>query len=205
MTIKINELEHYCNSPEVQLKNVQDAFEQIMSFSEDDQYPVYRPRLAVFDNSLELTFAIAARPYDGASDYKATIAEMLYSFQALEAHSCILVLDSHVKDNDDSLIGDCLNLYFMSSIYCHVVQLMYSIADGDITWHDDQYRFSQIDLKDHESVSQEMIEMLFVFTHLDNAPFTPQELFSFYSSQNYQFRSFKDLNINYVDFLNPSN
>ena len=204
MTIKINELEHYCNSPEIQLKNVQDAFEQIMSLTEDS-YPSYRPRLAVFDDSLDLTFAIAARPYDGASDYKSTIAEMLYSFQALDAHSCILVLDSHVKDDDNSVIGDCLNLYFMSSINCHVVQLMYTIEDGDITWHDDRHRFSQIDLKDHDSVSQEMIELLFVFTHLDNPPFSSEELFSFYSAQNYQFRSFKDLNITYVDFLNTTN
>lgn len=204
MTIKINELEHYCNSPEVQLKNVQQAFEQIMSLTQD-QDPVYRPRLAVFDSSLELTFAIASRPYDGITDYKSAIAEMLYSFQALDAHSCILVLDSHVKDDNDNIVGECLNLHFMSASACHIVQLMYSIEDGDITWHDDQHRFSQIDLKDHESVSQEMIEMLFVFTHLDSAPFTPQELFSFYSSQNYQFRSFKDLNVSYVDFLNTTN
>ena len=202
MTIKIDELEHYCNSPEVQLQNVQQAFEQIISLTQDD--PTYRPRLAVFDDSRDLTFAVASRPYDGASDYKSAIAEMLYSFQALDAHSCILVLDSHIKDNDD-VVGDCLNLYFMSSINCHVVQLMYSFEDDDIKWHEDKHRFSQIDLKDHDSVSQEMIEMLFVFTHLDHPPFSSQELFSFYSAQNYQFRSFKDLNVTYVDFLNSTN
>lgn len=204
MTIKINELEHYCKSPEIQLKNVQEAFEQVMSLN-DDPNPTYKPRLAVFDQSLELTFAIASRPYTGTTDYKSSIAEMLYSYEALDAHSCILVLDSHVKNNDDSVIGDCLNLYFMSSTACHVVQLMYSINNGTVTWNDDLHRFSQIDLKDHESVSQEMIEMLFVFTHLDHAPFNSQELFSFYSAQGYQFRSFKDLNITYVDFLKSVN
>ena len=201
MIIKLDELEHYCSSPEEQLRNIQLAFEQIVSLTPED--PTYRPRLALFDSSKELQIAISAKSYKGLTEYKSAIAEMLYAFSAFQAHACILVLDSHVKDND-KVIGECLNLYFISSEQCHIVQLMYSINNTDVIWLDSDHRFSQIDLKDHSSVSNEMVEMLFVFTHLDDSPFKPAELLSFYSHEGYQFRSFKELGISYVDFISTS-
>jgi hypothetical protein len=197
MTIKFDELEHYCSAPEEQMNNIQYAFQQTVSLS--DGHPLYKPRLALFNSDKELIFSISAKDYSGLTEYKSAIAEMLYSFSAFNSHSCILVLDSNVTEGD-KVIGDCLNLYFISSTSCHMVQLMYKIEASETTWLSHDHRFSSIDLKDHETVSHEMVEMLFVFTHLDSSPFTSRELLSYYSLNNYQFRSFKDFKTSYVDF-----
>lgn len=202
MTIKLDELEHYCSLPEEQLNNIQYAFQQVVSLSEGS--PVYRPRLALFNADKELIFSISSKDYNGATQYKSSIAEMLYSYSAFNSHACILVLDSQVTEAD-TVVGDCLNLYFISSTSCHLVQLMYQVSGSEVTWLIDKHRFSSIDLKDHDTVSHEMVEMLFVFTHLESSPFQVRELLSYYSYNNYQFRTFKNFQMSYVDFKFPQN
>jgi hypothetical protein len=195
MSSQFDKLTHYCSDPKKEIDDLKDSFSQIISLSGPSSY---RPRLALFDKSLSRVFAVAARPYVDASDFKATVAEMLYSYSAFHAESCILVLDSNIVT--DSSTKDCLNLYFMSNEYCHVVQLIYQIEDNNVLWDDSDIRIDSIDLKEHDYVSQEMVETMYIYTHLDDSPFLPKELLSYYSFANYQFRTFKELNISYVDF-----
>lgn len=195
MTMNYDDLSIYCADPKQQLDELKEAFSRTISISGVGSY---KPRLALFDRSKELKFVISARPYVDFTDFKCVIAEMLYSYSSFESKSCILVLDSEIKVDD--IKKDCLNLYLMNKNYCHNVQLLYEVKDDTVLWHDNDFRFQSIDLRDHEYSSQEMIEMLYVYIHLDSSPFLPHELLSYYSSQNYTFRSFKDLNISYVDF-----
>jgi len=198
MTIDIDVLKYYCSDPKQEINDLKESFSQIINLSGPSSY---RPRLALFDKSSERIFAIAARPYVDATDFKSTIAEMLYSYSAFSAHSCILVLDSNI--NTPTCTTDCLNVYLMSDEYCHVMQLLYEVVDNTVVWNESDIRLESIDLKDHQSVSQEMVETMYIYTHLDKSPFLSRELLSYYSSSNYQFRSFKDLNISYVDFSTP--
>jgi hypothetical protein len=195
MTVDIDVLKYYCSDPKQEINDLKESFSQIINLSGSSSY---RPRLALFDKVSERIFAIAARPYVDATDFKSTIAEMLYSYSAFNAQSCILVLDSNI--NTPTCTTDCLNVYFMSDEYCHVMQLLYEVVDNTVIWNDSDVRLESIDLKDHQSVSQEMVETMYIYTHLDNSPFLSRELLSYYSYSNYQFRSFKDLNISYVDF-----
>jgi hypothetical protein len=199
MTIDYTDLKEYCIDPAEEVKNVKALFEQIVSLNSDN--PTCKPRLALFDSLRERIFAIAARDYSDATDFKAVIAEMLQSYSSFKAESCILILDSHIVENN-SVTSDCLNLYFMSIDSCHCLQLLYTVKDGAVCWYEDSHRLKQIDLKDHESISQEMIEILFVFTHVHSPVFHPRDLLSYYTTCGYQFRSFKDLNISYIDFTN---
>lgn len=199
MIIDTTELESYCINPAEEVDSIKGLFEQIVSLNPDN--PTCKPRLALFDRYKEKIFAIAARDYSNVTDFKSVLAEMLQAYASFEAKSCILILDSHIKEND-SITSDCLNIYFMSFDSCHCLQLLYTTNNGTVTWYDDSHRLKQIDLTDHESISQEMIEILFVFTHTKTATFAPRELLSYYTTCGYQFRPFKDLNVSYVDFTN---
>lgn len=199
MIIDTKELESYCINPAEEIINIKELFAQIISLNPDN--PTCKPRLALFDKHKKRIFAIAARDYSNATDFKSVIAEMLQSYATLNADSCILILDSHIKEND-TITSDCLNVYFMSFDSCHCLQLLYTTDNGNVTWYDDSHRLKQIDLTDHESISQEMIEILFVFTHTKTATFSSRELLSYYTTCGYQFRSFKNLNVSYVDFTN---
>lgn len=195
MTIDYDQLTLYCADPKQQLDELKEAFARTISISGAGSY---KPRLALFDGSKELKLVISARPYVDFTDFKCVIAEMLYSYTSFKSKSCILVLDSEIKVDD--IKKDCLNLYLMNNSYCHNIQLLYEVVDDTVVWNDNDFRCQSIDLKDHEYSSQEMVELLYVYIHLDNSPFSAHELLSYYSSQNYVFRSFKDLNISYVDF-----
>jgi hypothetical protein len=195
MTVNYDSLSKYCEDPAKEIESLKQGFSQVISLSGSTSY---RPRLGLFDKDQQRIIALASRPYSGLSDFKSSIAEMMYSYCAFEAKSCILVIDSIVTDSNGN--KDCLNLYFMSYDYCHVVQLMYTMENETVIWDESDVRCESIDLKDHAHISQDMIELLYIYIHIDESPFKPHELLSYYTSVGHQFREFKKLGVSYVDF-----
>jgi len=197
MTIKISALRSYTQDPEQEIKNITSSFSDHVKLTGKDT--PYRPRLVFFDFFGEKSFGIVSRPYVDQTDYISSIAEMMYSYKSLEASACVLVLDSFlIKDGKN--VGSCLYCYFIGDESAHIVCLPYSHQDDQVVWDLSAQSSESIDLKHHDGVTQQMIELLYVYSHISTPPFQFSDLLSYYSLMGYQFRSFKNLNVSYIDY-----
>lgn len=197
MSVNIKEIDAYVSDAEEELKNIRSSFSDHVKMAGKDSY---RPRIVFFDFFGTKTFGIVSRPYADQTDYLASIAEMMLSYSALDASSCVLVLDSYLVKNGQN-VGSCLYCYFIGDRTAHVVCLPYSYNNtNDIIWDDSKETSESIDLKDHNGITQHMVELLYTYSHVETSPFKMNELLSYYSSKNYHFRSFKELGISYIDY-----
>lgn len=197
MSILVNDISLYASNAEEELKNIRSSFSDHVKMAGKD---TYRPRIVFFDFFGNKSFGIVSRPYNDHTDYVSSIAEMMYSYTSLDSNSCVLVLDSYLTKNKQN-IGNCLYCYFVADKKASVVCMPYSYNDnGDVVWNESEDTSDTIDLKDHEGMTQQMVELLYTFSHIDDAPFKMNELLSYYSSMNYHFRSFKELGISYIDY-----
>jgi hypothetical protein len=197
MGVNIKDIDPYVSNVEEELKNIRSSFSDHVKMAGKDSY---RPRIVFFDFFGNKTFGVVSRPYVDQTDYITCIAEMMYSYSALDASSCVLVLDSYLIKNGQN-IGSCLHCYFVGDRTANVVTLPYIYNEsGDVMWDESKDTSESIDLKDHDGITQQMVELLYAFSHIDTPPFKMNELLSYYSSLNYHFRSFKDLGISYIDY-----
>lgn len=188
-------LEQFCKEPREEVQNIKSSFEQYYSLS--GRQP-YRPKLILFDNFQNKKFGISSRQYDNQDDFFVSISEMLFSYSAFHAGSCIMVLDSSSTSYEDS--SGSLITYFASEDSAAVLNQEYKyVDDTTIQWRTSDEGYKEIDIKTGDATNK-IVEMLFVYTHLESAPFTSSELLSYYSMKNYSFRSFKDLQTTYLDY-----
>jgi len=201
MSIVFDLLSVYCAKPEEEVKNITSSFSDHIKLVGKDT--PYRSRLVFFDFFGHKLFGIASRPYVDYNDFISSIAEMMYSYKSCNANSCVLVLDSFTVDNGQN-VGNALYCYFISDDSAHILHLPYSYLDDQIIWDMNSRKSEQIDLKKADISTQQMIELLYVFSHLSNIPFQFSDLLSYYSSMGYQFKSFRNLNVSYIDYTNKN-
>ena len=193
--IHYSDLETFCKEPQQEIANIKKSFEEHISLVPDTKF---RPKLMLFDFFGTKKFGISSKLYDNEKDFYISISEMLYAYSGFNAGSCLLVLDSNSKINDNS--SGALVIYFASDDAAASIKLYYHQTESNsIEWIESEYEYQQIDLKSKDS-SNRIIELLFVHTHLDREPFTQSELLSYYSLKGYNFRSFKDLKTFYIDY-----
>lgn len=197
MVVKLAALQNYVNTPEEEIKNITSSFGDHVKLVGKDT--PYRPRIVFYDFFGYKSFGIASRPYVDQSDYMTCIAEMMYAYSALSSEACVLVLDSYITKNGQN-VGNCLYCYFIGDKSAHMACLPYSYSNDEVVWDLSKQTSEEIDLKDHDGMTQQMVELLYAYSHLDKPPFSLSDLLSYYSSMNYQFRAFKNLKTPYIDF-----
>lgn len=193
--MKLTDLDHFVTNPEEELKNIRSSFSDHIKLNGKE---TYKPRIVFYNFFGDKLFGIVSRNYLDEVDFYSCLAEMMYCFPALDSKSCILVLDSYMKKNNE-VIGSALHCYFISEDHASVVSLPYSFeADNNISWGT-HGEINEIDMKSYTGPSQTLLELLYSFSHLDNSPFDMTELLSYYTSVGYHFRSFKELKISYIE------
>jgi len=188
-------LESFCSEPKQEIFNIKKSYEEHLLLNTGK---TYKPRLMLLDFFRVKKFTISSRDYLDEKDFFVSISEMLYSYSSFYAASAILVLDSNNKINDHTT--GSLNVYFVSDDMCSIVNLYYhQNQDNTLEWIDKFDTCEQIDLKSKNSSINKIIELLFVYTHI-NPPFTKDQLLSYYSVKKYKFKSFKNLNTSYINY-----
>ena len=197
-------LENFCNEPEQEVQNIKSSFDKHVELAEGS---TFRPKLMLFDYFKNKKFGLSSRQYVDLTDLYATVSEMMYSFSALSAYSCVLVLDTNLNTSDDSQQGGptgALVVYFASEDHAIVIKLYYSINESNVvTWFTNKDSFDEItieSLADESYRNNKILELLFIHTHIDSAPFSQPELLSYYSLKGYNFKPFRDLKTSYMDF-----
>lgn len=192
-------LESFCIEPKQEISDIKKSYEQHLLLNTGK---TYRPTLVLFDYFRIKIFGISCRNYIDEKDFFVSISEMLYSYSSFYASSCILVLDSNNKINDQTT--GSLVVYFVSDDMCVILNLHYrQNQDNTIQWVDQFSTSEQIDLKSKQSPVNKIIELLFVYTHID-PPFAKDQILSYYSLKKYKFKPFKNLNTSYINYNTES-
>lgn len=188
-------LESICLEPKQEISNIKKSYEEHLALNNNK---TYKPRLVLFDYFRTKKFAISSKDYVDEQDFFVSISEMLHSYSAFYAASCILVLDSNNKVNEHTT--GSLVVYFVSDDICAILNLYYrQNQDNTIEWIDQLNTCEQIELKSKDTHINKVVELLFVYTHID-PPFTKNQLLSYYSIKKYKFKSFKNLNTSYINY-----
>jgi len=195
-SINYTDLVVYCQEPKDEIANIRNSFSEHLLLADKQ---TFRPKAVFFDYLRNKKFGLSSRPYNDINDLYTVVSEMMYAYSGFNAGSSILVLDSNLNDDGQDSSG-ALVIYFVSSDSACCVKLYYKhSSENTIEWIESKDSHELIDTKSQDSTNR-IIEILFVHSHLDKAPFTKTELLSYYSMKGYNFRSFKDLKTSYLDY-----
>ena len=195
-SINYTDLAVYCKKPKDEIANIRNSFSEHILLADKQ---TFRPKAVFFDYLGNKKFGLSSRPYNDVDDLYTVVSEMMYAYSGFDANSSILVLDSNLNDDGQDSSG-ALVIYFVSSENACSLKLYYKyLSDNTVEWLQSKDVYEEIDTKSKDSTNR-IIEVLFVHSHLDTAPFTKAELLSYYSMKGYNFRSFKDLKTSYLDY-----
>lgn len=197
MSLNYSLIKDYTSEPEQELTSIKTSFEEHVALAGKE---TYRPRIMFYNFFGEKLFGIVSRPYVDQTDYVSSLAEMMYSYSALDAYSAVIVLDSNLTKGGQ-VVGNCLNSYFLSNQSAHAITIPYEHSqDNKVIWKTSDESIKEVDMNKNTGMPQEMLELAYAFSHIDTAPFPMPELLSYYTSMGFVFKAFKVLGYNYIDY-----
>ncbi len=197
MSLNYSLIKDYTSEPEQELTSIKTSFEEHVALAGKE---TYRPRIMFYNFFGEKLFGIVSRPYVDQTDYVSSLAEMMYSYSALDAYSAVIVLDSNLTKGGQ-VVGNCLNAYFLSNQSAHAITIPYEHSqDNKVIWKTSDESIKEVDMNKNTGMPQEMLELAYAFSHVDTAPFPMPELLSYYTSMGFVFKAFKVLGYNYIDY-----
>jgi len=97
---------------------------------------------------------------------------------------------------------DCLQLFLISEYRGYIIQLPYTKnQDKTITWHSDQFTTQNLLDTNFEGPTKDMINLFFMFTHLDSSPYTVHECLSYLTYSGASLQIFDSLKIAYYSAI----
>ncbi len=197
MSNKYSQINSYVSNSEEEITGIKTSFEEHVSLAGKE---TYRPRVMYYNFFGNKIFGIVSRPYVDQTDYISSLAEMMYAYSALTASSAAILLDSNITKGGQ-IVGNCLNAYFVSNESAHAVTLPYEHApDNKVIWKTSEETIKEVDMSKNTGMPQEMLELAYAFSHVDDSPFSMPELLSYYTSMGFVFRAFKTLGYTYIDY-----
>jgi hypothetical protein len=147
-------------------------------------YP-YRPMITFFGYPDKRQCAVVPVPQIEFSDTLARIAEALYLYSALNSTYAIVSLSSELYDENENKTSDCINVFLLEENSAHMINMPYTASGKNVTWLYEKFS------------SKEMINMFYMFTHLEDPLYTVQELLSFLGINGAGIHAFPGLNVSY--------
>ncbi len=149
---------------------------------------IVKPFFIPFDSDQKKPFVSFVRDWntDNYDDYYSAIVEMIYTFSSVRPSSFILSIHPesnsffNVNNKFDFDSSNNLIVFVINEDFGVAIELKYSVnfENNTITWHD------QFDCTDIADIDDVMVEMLYVFSHIDVPPFEYNEVLNYLSSLN---------------------
>ena len=163
-----------------------------------DSFP---PTSVVFNNKKDIVGVFTVRPFDGKEDLYQALSEILYFPIAINSSLYIVITDTNVRDPDTGeKVNDAINMAFVSPDFCYIYTLPYTVdSENNVTYlYDKSFLVSVVkENEDESTASGDMIELFFIFSHVDNTgPFTVDELLSYYDENNITYEIINKDNLN---------
>ena len=149
---------------------------------------IAKPFFIPFDNNNMKPFVSFIRDWNVEShlDYFAAIAEILFSFTAFDRQAFLLAVHPesnpffNANNNFDFAKNNNLIIFVISSDTAIAVEMTYSFdsTSQNIVWSDEFTCTEIIDIQDP------IVECLYMYSHIDEPPFTYKEILNFLSHHN---------------------
>lgn len=161
--------------------SIQTAFENLII---NDK--IIKPFLLIYDEQNKKPLVSFTRAWltDNPADYFASIAEILFIIPAINTKSYILAI--HPKTNPFFNANKSYPLIYENSIilfsinedFAAAVEIEYELKNNSVSWKQSNF-IEIVDIKDI------LIEMLFVYSHIDNPPFDYIQTLEYLSSTGF--------------------
>lgn len=148
-----------------------------------DQGINIKPMLVAFDTNNRKHIVSFIRDYDESNqdDFYAAVSELLFIIPALRAKAFILVIDRNSNKYFDT--EKVYPFSYSNSVVAFVVndeiaiatEIEYNYVNNKVQWTDNLTYFQIVDIKDI------FVEMMFVYSHVDEPPFSYPEMLEFLS------------------------
>lgn len=142
-----------------------------------------KPMLVAFDSNNRKHIVSFIRDYDhnNQEDFYAAVSELLFIVPALKSKVFILVIDRNSNKYFDT--EKVYPFSYTNSVVAFVVneeiaiatEVEYNYIDNKVQWTDNLTYFQIVDIKDI------FVEMMFVYSHVDESPFSYPEILNFLS------------------------
>ena len=175
---KMNKIVPNCSNVII---SIQTAFENLML---NDK--IVKPFLLVYDDQDKKPLISFTRAWltDNPADYFSAIAEILFIIPAINTKSYMLAI--HPKSNPffnanksyPLIYENSIILFSISEDFGAAVEIEYELKDNSVSWKESNY-IEIVDIKDI------LIEVLFVYSHIDNPPFEYLQTLEYLSSNGF--------------------
>lgn len=180
---------------------VQKALSFFSNYVKSNGPDSFLPTNVVFNNKKNIVGVFTVRPFDGKEDLYQALSEILYFPIAINSGLYIVVTDTNVRDPDTGeKTNDAVNMAFVSPDFCYIYTLPYTVdSDNIVTYLYDKSFLVSVDkdTDDDPNASGDMIELFFIFSHVENTgPFTVDELLSYYDENQVTYEIINMENLN---------
>lgn len=158
----------------------------------------FKPFAVFFVDAEQKLMASACRDVVDEPDYYTAISEMLFAYTSFDASAVMLAIDATKEIQGHQ--QDLLEVYVACDEFCVVFSMPYSRSqDNKIIWLEDKYNSYTIeklerayDTSGNLYATIEIIEALYLHTHLNVKLFDGPRMASFLRTNDYEFHVFDE-------------
>lgn len=189
-----SQLDDFTSDAEEHVKKLMRTFEKTIEQNGPDSFV---PMCVYLDHSDNLMMAITCRPWSDKDDMYKAFSEMLFAFGALECKCLIFANDVRITKYEPkephsktAEAQDAINISFISKESSALVNVPYSVKENnDVSWHFDLAVISPLSKEDPTELYQgDMVELFYVMSHIDSAPFSMAQLVNYYNFKGFTYQ-----------------
>ena len=147
--------------------------------------------VVVFNKNKEFVGVITSRPVTDKEDLYRALCEILFFPAAIRSELFIVITDTVTRDPDTGeKKSDAINISFISPDFCLIYSLPYTMsANNDVEYDYEKSFFVSVVKSTNSSqvsTSGDMVELFYVFSHIDNfGPFTYDEVLAYFDDNDF--------------------
>lgn len=140
----------------------------------------FHPMITFFASEDKVSATVVVNSHPSFQDTLSRISEAMYLYPPLKAHAAMIAINSDIHDDNGNWLSSSLNVFTVCEEYAFITTMPYSVDESrNVHWFTDQFETSNVLDKNFEGISKEMVNLFFMFTHIDSAPYTVQEVLSY--------------------------
>lgn len=170
---------------------VQKATKFFAQYIKENGSNSFATTIVVFNKQKDLVGIVTSRPVTDKEDLYRALSEMLFFPVSIRSDLFIVITDTNIRDpHTGEKTSDAVNISFVSPDFCLIYSLPYTLsANQDVEFNYDKSFFVSVvksAKQSQMSTSGDMIELFYIFSHVDNfGPFTYDEVLAYFDDNNF--------------------
>lgn len=188
------QLDVFVPNAQTHVEHLLETFQQTVNQNGVDSFI---PMCIYLDSKGKVMLALTSRPWSDKDDMYKSFAEMLYAFNPIECECVVFVNDVRITKYESkephsktAEAQDAINISFISKESSALVNVPYSVKENnDVSWHFDLAVISPLSKEDPTELYQgDMVELFYVMSHIDSAPFSMAQLVNYYNFKGFTYQ-----------------